>query len=180
MNESYNDDMIHELILLLDLPSVLSLCQTNKQIQTVCQQPNIWHDKLKLDFPTIGSKSNDYKKEYINLYSILYHLDTNALEKLCNSNDSYINSVCQNTYFWKNKAKQERLLTITIYNGDERRFTHDVDYYDVFIKPLSHFTIYEYLTLVRYVNNYKSNYNPRVNYFYDYIKKKTKYWKRLI
>ena len=71
--EKLNKDELFTLALHLDLPSLLSFCSSNKNIErNVCQRDDIWIYKLKKDFPDY--KNLKVEKSFKDLYKILYSL----------------------------------------------------------------------------------------------------------
>ena len=69
--EKLNKDELFTLALHLDLPSLLSFCSSNKNIErNICRRDDIWIYKLKKDFPDY--KNLKVEKSFKDLYQILY------------------------------------------------------------------------------------------------------------
>ena len=73
--ERLSSDVLFRLAIDLDLPSILRLCSSNKQINDkLCRRDAIWNYKLKTEFP-IEVKENWLEGSPKERYTILYKLE---------------------------------------------------------------------------------------------------------
>lgn len=74
--EKLSKDELYLLALQLDLPDLLSFCEsTTKFDKKICQDPSVWERKIKRDFPTYpdANMKNLLKhKSYKEIYELLY------------------------------------------------------------------------------------------------------------
>ena len=74
------NDMVVYIALSMDIPEVLSLCQTSKRInQIVCDNNNFWISKLKRDYDITMEDPSTTKSAYKNI--------TNVIKKVPNPDD---------------------------------------------------------------------------------------------
>lgn len=66
--EKLPKDVLILLALDLNLPGIISLCQTNERInKNVCENPIFWRNKIQKDFPTANYISKNTREVYLKL-----------------------------------------------------------------------------------------------------------------
>ena len=64
-------DINYDIALKLSLPDIISLCNTNKIFNMICNNDHFWLNKFERDFP-LNIKSNTYitnKQAYLSIYN---------------------------------------------------------------------------------------------------------------
>lgn len=66
--EQLDPNLIMQMALDLDLPSIVQLCRTSQKFNdTICKSPTFWMNKLRKDYPKFADKfpkNVNYKKVY--------------------------------------------------------------------------------------------------------------------
>jgi hypothetical protein len=119
------NEILREILMELNLPDILKICSTNRQISLICNSDAFWKSKLEKDYPLAkNTKNTPYRGiplrakniRYKNLYIHVYQTYKSYIEPIFNkySSQEYTFSILNTYYLTKIKLPLEVLKEIKI------------------------------------------------------------------
>lgn len=88
--ESLAPEVIFNLLLSLPLSDILSLCSTNKEVFSFCQDDYLWRELVKRDYPYAYSRVKDKTLNWKLLYEELHSFSSSAFYLTLQQRYSYV------------------------------------------------------------------------------------------